>query len=118
MANETDGLVNEILGMLGDNPQEKISELLKGVQKPDSISLPAKADDDIFSGIDLSSLLSLKNALGPGGSDDDNTRLLSAIKPFLNDKRKPQVDSLLKLLKLANVAQKAGAYDILKNLKL
>lgn len=118
MAGENDNLLESLMGMLGDNPQEKISQILGGLSSSQGNSPSKEAETDTAANIDLTSLLKLQSALSPGGSDDDNTRLLSAIKPFLNDKRKPQVDQLLKLLKLANAAQKAGGMDLLKNLKL
>ena len=121
MAGENDNLLEGLLSALGDNPQEKISEILGSLTQKNDISLPvasSQAQAEPEPSIDMGSLLKIGSALSSGGTEDDNTRLLSAIKPFLNDKRKPQVDSLLKLLKLANVAQKAGGMDILKNLKL
>ena len=122
MAGDSENLIENIMSMLGDNPQEKISQILGSLTSNES-SLPTvtenteggEKNNDSF---DISALLKLQSALSPGGSDDDKTRLLAAIKPFLNDKRKPQVDQILKLLKLANVAQKAGGLDILKNLNL
>lgn len=118
MADENDKLISELLGMLGDNPEEKISKVLGDLTSSPQGALAAPNDtQDALGGIDMSTILSLQKAFS-GGNDDDNTRLLSAIKPFLNDRRKPQVDHILKLLKLANIAQKAGGMDILKNLKL
>lgn len=119
MAGENENLLEGLLGALGDNPTEKISEILGSLTQKNDAFLPANtAPQDSEPPIDIGSLLKIGSALSQGSTDDDNTRLLAAIKPFLNDKRKPQVDSLLKLLKLANVAQKAGGMDILKNLKL
>lgn len=117
MAGENDNLIEGILGMLGDNPEEKINELLGSLKNAPQTSEQNQISENLsLPDIDISSLLSLKNAFSPGGTEDDNTRLLAAIKPFLNDRRKPHLDRLLRLLKLANVAQKAGGMDILKNL--
>ena len=118
MAGENEELLNGLLGMLGDNPEEKISEILGSLtSKSEKPPLALPEGENIAPDIDINSILKLKSAFS-GGNDDDNTRLLSAIKPFLNDKRKPQVDQMLKLLKLANIAHKAGEMDLLKNFKL
>lgn len=118
MAGENDNLLESLMGMLGDNPQEKISQIIGSLSSQSSNALAEEREEKSTQDIDIGTLLKLKSAFSTGGNEDDNTRLLSAIKPFLNDKRKPQVDSLLKILKIANVAQKAGGMDILKNLKL
>lgn len=118
MASESDKLLENIKAMLGDNPEETVSRLLGSLSLNTPNTPPSKEQSEAESSpLDVSAILKLQNALN-GGNEDDSTRLLAAIKPFLNDRRKPQVDKLLKILKLANVAQKAGGADLLKNLKL
>ena len=119
MAGENENLLEGLLSALGDNPQEKISEILGSLTQKNDISLPVATENTATEpGFDMGSLLKIGSFISQDNTDNDNTRLLTAIKPFLNDKRRPQVDSLLKILKLANIAEKAGGMDILKNLKL
>jgi len=40
-----------------------------------------------------------------GGINDDRTRLLMAIKPFLSEKRAPYMDSALTILKFASIGK-------------
>ena len=40
-----------------------------------------------------------------GGMNDDRTRLLMAIKPFLSEKRAPYMDSALTILKFASIGK-------------
>lgn len=40
-----------------------------------------------------------------GGLNDDRTRLLMAIKPFLSEKRAPYMDSALAILKFASIGK-------------
>ena len=40
-----------------------------------------------------------------GGLNDDRTRLLQAIKPFLSEKRAPYMDSALTILKFASIGK-------------
>lgn len=55
-----------------------------------------------------SDLLSIPPALLSklgGGINDDRTRLLMAIKPFLSEKRAPYMDSALTILKFASIGK-------------
>ncbi len=45
-----------------------------------------------------------------GASQDDRTRLLMAIKPFLSEKRAPYMDSAVMLLRLAKMGKIAELF--------
>ena len=49
----------------------------------------------------------IKNILGAlaGAPQDDRTRLLMAIKPFLSERRAPYMDSAVTILKLASLGK-------------
>ena len=49
----------------------------------------------------------LKNIMGMLGAapQDDRTRLLMALKPFLSEKRAPYMDSAVTILKLASIGK-------------
>ena len=68
---------------------------------------------------DLSMLTKMQGLFSPlGGSDDDRTHLLLALKPFLSNQRKHHIDRAIQLLKLSKLAEAAKGMDILKDLKL
>lgn len=69
-------------------------------------------------GIGLEDLLSVAGVLSELGTEDERSRLLYAIKPFLGAEKRSKVDTAVKLLKLAKVAEAAGKSDLLKKLKL
>ena len=69
-------------------------------------------------GLDLAGILKMASVLSELGAEDDRSRLLYAIKPFLSEEKRPQVDSALKLLRLIKAAEAAGKMDLLKDFKL
>ena len=53
----------------------------------------------------------MMSALNSGGQDDRD-RLLSALKPFLSEERRPQVDRAIQFLKLSQMAKTAQEMDL------
>ncbi len=131
MADDNSQLLNSLMGMLGDHPEEKINAVLNsltGKQGGDSAQTQQEPDAAASSsnplsgqgGLpDLSMLMKMQGILSQlGGSNDDRTNLLLAIKPFLSEARKPHVDRTLQLLKLTKLAETAKEMDLLKDFKL
>ena len=93
-------LQNEISKALSDpDIMGKVSEVLSsldtGKSEKSEETLPRNSEAGI------SGLLS---NLG-GGINDDRTRLLLAIKPFLSEKRAPYMDSAITILKLGSMGK-------------
>lgn len=131
MADDNSQLINTLMGMLGDNPQEKINAVLNslsvGAEQTAQPSAQAKSDEntnaessaDPSSLPDLSKLLKMQGLISQlGGSNDERAHLLMALKPFLSSERKPHVDRALQLLKLTKLAEAAKEMDLLKDFKL
>lgn len=141
MADDNSQLISSLMGMLGDNPQEKISAVLSSLtgnqnaaaqdissgadSQPDvSDNPPAGADkqsDATPAGAlpDLSMLMKMQGLLSQlGGTNDERSNLLAAIRPFLSEERKPHVDRALQMLKLTKLAEAAKDMDLLKDFKL
>ena len=136
MADDNNQLIQSLMGMLGDNPQEKINAVLKsltgdeGGENPvnleklgETLSSPSENEhetrEEPASTPDLSGLLKMQGLLSQlGGTSDDRTALLRSLKPFLSESRKPHVDRALNLLKLTKLAEAAKAMDLLKDFKL
>ena len=108
-------LISSLLGMLGDNPEEKIKSALSSLTDGKT---QEQEDAKEPSGLDMDSILKIGGLLSSLNENDERTSLLNALKPFLSDEKKPKVDSALKLLKLAKMAEVAQKSDILKNIKL
>lgn len=69
--------------------------------KEETASEKASAEGESTPAVPAANLLS---SLG-GMVNDDRTRLLMAIKPFLSEKRAPYMDSALTILKFASVGK-------------
>lgn len=119
MAEDNSELINKLMGMLGDNPEEKIAAALSslgvGGEEKNQSREPEPAESK---GAELDALLQIGNLLSSVSGDDERSRLLSDLKPFLSENKRPKVDNAVKLLKLAKMAEAAGKTDLLKNFKL
>lgn len=123
MAEDNSQLINTLMGMLGDNPQEKINAVLNSLtneQNEENKTLDSNTANDLQLNIpDLSTISKMQGLFSQlGGSDDERTHLLLALKPFLSSQRKPHIDRAIQLLKLSKLAEAAKGMDILKDLKL
>lgn len=94
--------------LIPDEPELK-DETKKEAPKENSPDVP-----DISSLIKMQSILSAFKSAG----DDDRSRLLFAIKPFLSEDARPHVDSAVKLLKVISLLKLAGELDLFKDFKL
>ena len=122
MAEDNSELLNTLMGMLGDNPEQKIAAALSslGVGGEES-GQPQKSEPETSAGsqgTELDALLQIGNLLSSVNGEDERARLLNALKPFLSEDKRPKVDNAVKLLKLAKMAEAAGKTDLLKNFKL
>ncbi len=116
MAEDNKELINTLMGMLGDNPEEKIAEVLSGLNiEKDSPTVSYKEENGTG---ELEALLKIGNLFSEISTEDNRACLLNALKPFLSEDKRPKVDSAIKLLRLAKIAEAAGKTDILKNFKL
>ena len=125
MSEDNSQLINTLMGMLGDNPQEKINAVLNSLTNnsaPDNTFAPEQNNSESSPGVDMPDLSTLSKMQGllsqMGNSNDERTQLLASLKPFLSDTRKPHVDRALQLLKLTKLAQLAKSMDLFKDLNL
>lgn len=56
-----------------------------------------------FSGIDLNLILQMQKLFSVMSQEDENTRLLLALKPHFSEERKEKVDKAVKILKLLSL---------------
>ncbi|MBE7036294.1 MAG: hypothetical protein E7403_03260 [Ruminococcaceae bacterium] len=119
MGEDSTELVDKLMAMLGDNPTETVGKMLSALS--DSKTEGENEDDtEEGSGIgfDPALLIKLQGLMGELGNSeqDKSSALLSAIKPFLSDEKKPKVDQAIKLLKLSRIAKTAQDLDLFKGL--
>lgn len=122
MAEDNSELLNTLMGMLGDNPEQKIAAALSslgvGRESPSEPLMSESTKSANLQGAELDALLQIGNLLSNVNAEDERAKLLHALKPFLSKEKGPKVDNAVKLLKLAKMAETAGKTDLLKNFKL
>ena len=120
MSEDSNKLLETIMGALGDNPSETISQMLSslGATSSEGCDEAEEAQQESGGGIDLDMILKIQGLMGQlnQNSQDERSALLSAIRPFLSEERRPQVDQAMKLLKLTQLAKTAQDMDLFKGL--
>ncbi len=61
--------------------------------------------------LDLDMVMKLGSMIGEFNQDDERSRLLHDLKPFVSDEKKEKIDQAIKILKIAKIAKKTGALD-------
>ena len=110
-----EGFEQQIKNALSDpDIMQKVSGVLAGLSgssgNADSSSAPSQSAPSppapSFPGLSgLSNLSSIPQSLSNIMPQDDRTRLLLAIKPFLSEKRAPYMDSAVNILKLVSIGK-------------
>lgn len=121
MEDEKSKLIDTLAEAISSNPQ---AEAIFNTLVPDEPeeknesqnSLPPKENNSL----DVSTLLKMQGMMSAlkSSGDDNRSKLLMAIKPFLSEERRPHVDSAIKLLKIASLLRLAGELDLFKDFKL
>ena len=98
MENEWEKKLEQLLG--SPDALEKIEQAMAafGVSPTESAPPPKPSDSP-----DLSGLLQLLPLLSSLDSDDHNTALLHALRPYLHGEREKRLEESMKFLKLAKV---------------
>ena len=59
------------------------------------------------SALDIGTMMKLGSLLSDFTQEDERTKLLYDLKPFLSDTRRDKIDSAVKILRLLKIAEKA-----------
>ncbi len=142
MNDEGSKLIESLMSMLGDNPSEKVGQMLSALTQNADAQPPkteAAADEKeeaqtetkseekekhtaeesgSSGGFDPAMLFKLQAIMSQLGSceADERSALLTAIRPFLSEERRPQIDQAIKLLKLTKLAKTAQEMDLFNGL--
>jgi len=121
MEDEKSRLIDTLAEAISSNPQaEAVFNALVPDEPEETNTSHSQSSTNDNSGFDVSTLLKMQGMMSAlkAAGDDDRSRLLMAIKPFLSEERRPQVDSAIKLLKIASLLKLAGELDLFKDFKL
>ena len=114
----TDDLSQKLSGILNDpEAMRDIAALAKGLgvdapglhKEAPPQTVPPKNDDT------MTQLLSLAPMLGSLKQEDDTTRLLDAMRPFLSEERRQKLDKakrLIKVMKLMPLLKDLPLFDL------
>ncbi len=125
MSEDSNKLLENLMGMLGDNPSEKLGQMLSALtensekEKEEEKERSVEEEKEESSlNFDPSMFFKIQNLMGQFNHEDKDERseLLKAIKPFLSDDKKSQIDQAIKFLKLAKIAKTAQELDLFKEL--
>lgn len=139
MNEEGSQLLDSLMQMLGDNPSEAVGQMLaaltqsgdeKAAEGTKAVSpateeasktdepLTAEPKGNASGGLDPAMLLKMQSLMTQlnSGETDERSALLTAIRPFLSEEHRPQIDRAIKLLKLTRLAQTAQEMNLFNGL--
>lgn len=119
MSDESNKLLEGLMQALGDNPAETLGQMLSTLSEKQTEAGESSHTESVSDSTpNLDMMMQLGGLMSQLGSQttDERSALLYALKPFLSEERKPQIDRAIKLLKLSQLAKAAKNLDLLSNL--
>ena len=102
MDDRLDALLKGILGSEGGAESEKSAG-----SDPSGGSPAGPGAAGLFEGIDPKILFGLMDLLGEWSAEDDASRLIVSLKPFMSEERAGRVDEAIGMMRLARAAKSA-----------
>ena len=108
-------MMDTLKGLLGDNAEDKISGIMKILNSDNSQTEPEtssplqesaenKSDIPAITPEMIMAAQSIMSKLS-SSDDDDRSRLLMSLKPYMRESRQSSIDSAVKMLNLAQMSQ-------------
>ena len=104
----SDSIYDSLKGILGDNAGEKINSVLSSLSdgggKEENESLSTV--NNMINPKNMEMLMKLRNVIDEIETvgDDNRSRLLVSLKPYMRGKRQKTIDSAIKLLNLTKIS--------------
>lgn len=106
-------MMDTLKGLLGDNADDKISGIMQILNSDntqsssDAVSPKAEETPNDAPSITPEMLMAAQGILSrlSSSGDDDRTKLLMSLKPYMNGTRKSTIDSAVKMLKLSEMSE-------------
>ncbi len=114
-------IMDTLKGLLGDNADEKLSGIMQilgqgnsGSGESDEISAPAQNTPETDIGITPEMLISIQKIMTQlnRSRDDDRTKLLNSLKPYMRKERQNTIDNAVKMLGMAQLSELFKGGDI------
>ena len=99
---------NKYANTYSRSQQEKSKSSLESINFSSNESSPKPSDTSGFSDLDIETILKLQsimNKLKSNNTNDDMSKLLLSLKPYLRNEKKEKVDEYIKLIKMGKMTQ-------------
>ena len=103
-------MLDTLKGLLGEDADEKLDGIMKiinpdGNATPNSANTPPPPPDT--GEISPEMLMMMQSVMSKmnSGAEDDRTKLLKSLKPYMSDERKGTIDSAIKMLSLSQFGE-------------
>ena len=100
-----DDMMNKIQNVLNDEESMKqlreLANMLSGEKAENAPSSPALQNE--AAGIDPVKLMQIGQILQTASQDDNNIRLMTALRPLLKEETRAKLDKVIKLYRLMNI---------------
>ncbi len=96
------------------NNIDDVINILRASSNNDGDDKNDESQNDMFSGVDIESVLKLGEIMSKLNEPDKNTELLIALKPHLREENKAKIDTAVKLFKLVSLLpylRDSGLFD-------
>ncbi len=106
-------MMDTLKGLLGDNADDKISGIMQILNSDspqgtsDTVAPKVEPTTDDTPSITPEMLMMAQGIMSrlSSSGDDDRTKLLMSLKPYMNGTRKSTIDSAVKMLKLSEMSE-------------
>ena len=100
-------MYNTLKGLLGENPEEKINSVLNSLSDSgEEKTEPLSNVNNALNPKNMEYLMKLRNVIDEieNVGDDNRSRLLISLKPYMRGNRQKSIDSAIKLLNLTKLS--------------
>lgn len=97
-------MMDTLKGLLGDNADEKINNVMNMLKSEDTAHSDSSGDGAAVTPELLSQAQGLLQQISSAGNDD-RSRLLMSLKPYMRKNRQDTIDNAVKLLNVAQLSQ-------------
>lgn len=97
-------MVNNLMGMLGNNSSNNNNEQSNNNFSGDSSNGSQSTGNSEFGNIDFETIMKMKSIIDKMNiKDDPRSNLLESLKPYLKESRKSKVDQYIQLMNISRV---------------
>ncbi len=98
-------MMDTLKGLLGDDAEDKIKSVLGALGQSDEKPQEKPQEKPPENTIDMESMMKMMKLMESlNNTDDERSRLLMSLKPFMRSSRQQSIDNTIKLLGLSKIS--------------